>query len=199
MLKGGQGCVLTPWCAGAPALAPAIWTSEAAAHTRYAPFSTDLIAGQHTDIGDVKVCNDATTLAVTGRRRARPGQPGSTCAPIAASRRSARWWRIGRTSAGEEIETMSSQKLGFFCGVAAALGAAGALAQATAPVAEESAKDIVATTVRSLGHPCERPERAVRDEAASLPDQAAWILTCSNARYWVRYNNDEPAEIRRLE
>jgi hypothetical protein len=93
---------------------------------------------------------------------------------------------------------MSRHKLGFFCGVAAALGAAGALAQATAPVDEESAKDIVATTVRSLGHPCERPERAVRDEAASLPDQAAWILTCSNARYWVRYNNDEPAEIRRI-
>jgi hypothetical protein len=53
--------------------------------------------------------------------------------------------------------------------------------------------------VRSLGHPCERPERAVRDEAASLPDEAAWILTCSNARYWVRYDNDVPAEIRQLD
>jgi hypothetical protein len=83
--------------------------------------------------------------------------------------------------------------------MAAALAATGAPARATAPVDEESAKDIIATTVRSLGHPCERPERAVRDTAASLPDQAAWILTCSNARYWVRYDNDEPAEIRRLD
>jgi hypothetical protein len=53
--------------------------------------------------------------------------------------------------------------------IATALCAGGALAQVKAPVDEESAKDIVATTVRSLGHPCEQPERAVRDEAASLP------------------------------
>ena len=83
--------------------------------------------------------------------------------------------------------------------IATALCAGGALAQVKARVDEESAKDIVATTVRSLGHPCEQPEREVRDEAASLPDQAAWILTCSNARYWVRYDNDEPAEIRQLD
>ena len=83
--------------------------------------------------------------------------------------------------------------------IATALCGGDALAQVKAPLDEESAKDIVATTVRSLGHPCEQPERAVRDEAVSLPDQAAWILTCSNARYWVRYDNDEPAEIRQLD
>ena len=83
--------------------------------------------------------------------------------------------------------------------IAATLCAGGALAQDKAPADEESAKDIVATTVRSLGHPCEQPERAERDPAVSLPDQAAWILTCSNARYWVRYDNDEPAEIKQLE
>jgi hypothetical protein len=83
--------------------------------------------------------------------------------------------------------------------VAAALGAGGALAQNAAPADEGSAKDIVATTVRSLGHPCEHAERATRDAAVSLPDQAAWILECGNARYWVRYDNDEPAEIRQLD
>ena len=46
-------------------LAPAFWPSDAAAHTCDAPFSTDLIAGQTIDAGDVKVCNDATTLTVT--------------------------------------------------------------------------------------------------------------------------------------
>ena len=53
--------------AGALALAllPALWPSDAAAHTCDAPFSTDLIAGQTIDAGDVKVCNDDTTLTVT--------------------------------------------------------------------------------------------------------------------------------------
>ena len=83
--------------------------------------------------------------------------------------------------------------------VAVALGAAGALAQDRAPADEESAKDIIATTVRSQGHPCERPERAIRDAAASAPDRAAWVLECADARYWVRYDNDVPAEVRRLD
>jgi hypothetical protein len=83
--------------------------------------------------------------------------------------------------------------------VAAMLGAGAALAQGMPPDDEESAKDIVADTVRSQGYPCDQPERATRDAAASLPDQAAWVLECANARYWVRYDNDEPAEIRRLE
>jgi hypothetical protein len=53
--------------------------------------------------------------------------------------------------------------------------------------------------VRSLGHPCEHPERATRDPAVSRPDQAAWILECANAKYWIRYDNDEPAEIKQLD
>jgi hypothetical protein len=81
----------------------------------------------------------------------------------------------------------------------AAMLCAGAFAQEKMPADEESAKDIVADTVRSQGYPCDQSERATRDEAASLPDQAAWILECSNARYWVRYDNDEPAEIRQLD
>jgi hypothetical protein len=83
--------------------------------------------------------------------------------------------------------------------IAAALGAGGALAQGGAPADEETARDIIATTVRSLGHPCEHPERATRDPAVSRPDQAAWILECANAKYWIRYDNDEPAEIRQLD
>jgi hypothetical protein len=94
---------------------------------------------------------------------------------------------------------MSRHSIAFLHVIAASLAAAGALAQDKAPVAEETAKDIVATTVRSQGHPCEQPERAVRDEAASAPDQAAWVLECANARYWVRYDNDLPAEIRQLD
>jgi hypothetical protein len=76
-----------------------------------------------------------------------------------------------------------------------ALGAAGALAQDTAPLVEETAKDIVATTVRSQGYTCDNPKRAVRDEAASAPDRAAWVVECANATYRVKYDNDLPAEI----
>jgi hypothetical protein len=47
------------------ALAPALWPTDAAAHTCDDPFSTDLIAGQIIDAGDVKVCNDDATLTVT--------------------------------------------------------------------------------------------------------------------------------------
>jgi hypothetical protein len=79
------------------------------------------------------------------------------------------------------------------------LSAPGAFAQDQMPADEESAKDIVATTVRSQGYPCDQPERAARDPAASSADQAAWVLECANARYWVRYDNDLPAEIRQLE
>jgi hypothetical protein len=83
--------------------------------------------------------------------------------------------------------------------VAAAFWTAGAVAQEAPPAVDETAKDIVATTVRSQGYPCEDPRRAVRDEAASAPDRAAWVVECANGSYWVRYDNDEPAEIRRLD
>ena len=49
----------------AMALAPAFWPGDAAAHTCDDPFSTGLIAGRTIDAGDVKVCNDDTTLTVT--------------------------------------------------------------------------------------------------------------------------------------
>jgi hypothetical protein len=77
--------------------------------------------------------------------------------------------------------------------------AAGALAQNALPLIDETAKEVVAATVRSLGHPCDQPERAVHDTAASAPDQAVWLLDCTDARYRVRYDNDEPAKITRLD
>ena len=82
---------------------------------------------------------------------------------------------------------------------AAAFWTAGAIAQEAPPAVDETAKDIVATTVRSQGYPCEEPKRAVRDEAASASDRAAWVVECANATYWVLYDNDVPAEIRRLD
>lgn len=83
--------------------------------------------------------------------------------------------------------------------MAVVLFAAAAAAQKAPTAIDETAKDVVATTVRSQGYPCEDPKRAVRDEAASAPDRAAWVVECVNASYWVRYDNDVPAEIRRLD
>jgi hypothetical protein len=83
--------------------------------------------------------------------------------------------------------------------VAAALCAASARAQDAPVMVDETAKDIVATKVRGQGYPCEGPKSATRDEAASAPDREAWVLECANATYFVRYNSDLPAEIRRLD
>jgi hypothetical protein len=66
------------------------------------------------------------------------------------------------------------------------------------PASAQSATDIVADAVRDRGHPCERAESAVRDEAASRPDEEVWILTCSNARYRVRFPGDTAPQVERL-
>jgi hypothetical protein len=94
---------------------------------------------------------------------------------------------------------MSRHRIAALWMIVAALCTGGALAQNAAPADAETARDIVATTVRAQGYPCEQPKRATRDPAVSLPDQAAWILQCANARYWIRYDNDVPAEIRQLD
>jgi hypothetical protein len=75
----------------------------------------------------------------------------------------------------------------------AALGSVGGVAQ---DAIHEKPRDVVAATVRSQGHPCDRPERLRPDEEASTPDEPAWLLECSNASYWVKYRDGLAAEIR---
>ena len=70
--------------------------------------------------------------------------------------------------------------------------------QAT-PAAAQNAADTVADAVRDRGHPCERAISAKRDEAASRPDEAVWILTCSNGRYRVRFPGDTAPQVERLD
>jgi predicted NUDIX family NTP pyrophosphohydrolase len=94
---------------------------------------------------------------------------------------------------------MNRNQLALASVVLVALGAGGALAQDTAPAVEETAKDIVATTVRSQGYACENPKRAIRDRAASEPDRATWVVECANASFRVKYDNDLPAEITPLD
>jgi hypothetical protein len=66
-------------------------------------------------------------------------------------------------------------------------------ARAQAPV------DTVADAVRDRGHPCDKAISAERDQAADRPDEAVWILTCSNARYRVRFPGDTAPQVERLD
>jgi len=63
-------------------------------------------------------------------------------------------------------------------------------------MAQEKPQEVVAATVRSQGHPCDQPKRLLADEEASSPDEPAWVLECSNAKYWVKYRNGLAAEIK---
>jgi hypothetical protein len=68
-----------------------------------------------------------------------------------------------------------------------------------APVAAQDPADTVADAVRARGHPCARVESAERDQAASSPDEAVWLLTCSDGRYRVRFPGDTAPQVERLD
>jgi hypothetical protein len=76
-------------------------------------------------------------------------------------------------------------------GLAALLGAAAAQAQG-------AAADL-ADAVRDRGHACAQVVSAERDEAASRPDEAVWILTCSDGRYRIRFAGDTGPQVERLD
>ncbi|WP_442756126.1 hypothetical protein ACNHKD_05765 [Methylocystis sp. JAN1] len=57
---------------------------------------------------------------------------------------------------------------------------------ASGALAQESPKDIIAAHVRLQGYKCDAPQSARRDVKASRPGEAAWRITCENARYKVR-------------
>ena len=77
-----------------------------------------------------------------------------------------------------------------------------ALALSALPGAVVLAQDVAATladTVRDRGHTCAKVISAAHDEAASRPDEQVWILTCSDARYRVRYPGDTAPQVERLD
>ena len=81
----------------------------------------------------------------------------------------------------------------------AAVATIGVAANSSTPGTDEEVERTVADTVRDQGLPCAEVMAAHRDPAASRPDEAAWVLTCSDARYRVRYMGDRAPEIERLE
>lgn len=59
--------------------------------------------------------------------------------------------------------------------------------------------DIVADQIRSQGFACDTAESATRDEADTTPGEQAWILTCSNATYRVKFVPDQAARVERID
>ena len=64
---------------------------------------------------------------------------------------------------------------------------------------EERPIEIVTAAVRSRGHVCEHPEKAVRDTKKSEPGKTVWVLSCEATVYRVTFFGDagplvEPVE-----
>ena len=77
------------------------------------------------------------------------------------------------------------------------LALAGA-AVAVPALAQPAATDLAAQ-VRLQGYPCKGQVKAQRDPQQSRPDEADWILTCTNATYRVRLVPDMAARIEKLQ
>ena len=78
-------------------------------------------------------------------------------------------------------------------------GAAVAGASVAGPAFAQPAATDLAAQVRQQGYPCDGQVTAQRDPQQSRPDEADWILTCSNATYRVRLIPDMAARIEKLQ
>jgi hypothetical protein len=56
---------------------------------------------------------------------------------------------------------------------------------ASAAMAQEAPKEVVASQIRSQGYGCDSPQNAERDVVASKAHEVVWMLDCQNASYRV--------------
>lgn len=91
--------------------------------------------------------------------------------------------------------TASSVPVVLLCSLALAAPAA---AQ-TAGGDSDTPPEIVAAQIRDQGYACGIAQKAVRDEADTSPGEQAWILTCSNATYRVKFVPDQAAHVEQLD
>lgn len=82
--------------------------------------------------------------------------------------------------------------------VSLALTLAAAAAFAVTAAAQQTPKEDIAAQIRDQGYQCDDPQSAERDEKASKPDEAVWVLTCEGASYRVRLIPDMAADVERL-
>jgi hypothetical protein len=72
------------------------------------------------------------------------------------------------------------------------------MSQISAAEDPETARDIIATQIRSQGYRCNHPETAARDADASKPDEFAWRLQCGQGSYLVRLIPHIAARVERV-
>jgi hypothetical protein len=87
---------------------------------------------------------------------------------------------------------MRSRRSNVSC-VTAMVGLLGAAVGARAQ--DGTSADVLADAVRDRGFACGRALAAERDEAASRPDEAVWILRCDDATYRVRFPGDQAPQV----
>lgn len=58
--------------------------------------------------------------------------------------------------------------------------------------------ETIAAQIREQGYRCHEPVGAKRDAKLSKPDEAVWVLKCSNAIYRVRLDPDMAAHVTKL-
>jgi hypothetical protein len=63
----------------------------------------------------------------------------------------------------------------------------------------EDPKDVIAAQLRDQGYACDNPQSATRDEDASGPDEAAWIVTCEGGSYRVKLVPDMAAKVEKID
>ena len=73
------------------------------------------------------------------------------------------------------------------------------LSSAALALEGEDAKDIIAAQLRDQGYDCDNPQSATRDEDASGPDAAAWIVDCEGASYRVKLIPDMAAKVEKID
>jgi hypothetical protein len=73
------------------------------------------------------------------------------------------------------------------------------LSGAASSLEGEDPKDIIAAQLRAQGYACDDPQSATRDQDASGPDEAAWILTCEGATYRVKLIPDMAAKVEKID
>jgi hypothetical protein len=64
--------------------------------------------------------------------------------------------------------------------------------------AQVEPKDIIAAQIRSQGYACTSTQSAERDMAASVANEAVWILHCQNASYRVTLIPNMAAKVEKL-
>jgi len=65
--------------------------------------------------------------------------------------------------------------------------------------AQESTAEMLADHIRRQGHRCDKALSAVRDASLSKPDEAVWVLKCTDVTYRLTLIPDMAWKIEQLE